>query len=206
MVANSAEYTTAASAARRWNALGRSRYHQTADMQTRYMIDLVDLVDYFATQSSGCSLDGLTQKDPNIEERLHDLWEEYKEEARSRGERIEWTLDDDETCYRDAYTSFVVAYFSVSKLLLAVLRRDVESKITDPCDSILRCAAFLAKRNIGCACLRMFFPLTLVAKLSTSPRQRGAAFRYLAGWLRDATFTGLSTVAIDSVNPRSQWR
>ncbi|KAK7211301.1 hypothetical protein V2G26_018479 [Clonostachys chloroleuca] len=203
MVAYPTQYMTSAPEARRWNSLGRSRYHHITDISTRFMIDLFDLADFFATRNGKPDYEGLIKSDPDIEERINGLWEEYNEEARSAGVRLQWTLENDEQCYRDAYTAFVIAYFSTARLLLAVLRMDVESNITEPCDDILRCSAFLATRNIGCACLRMFFPLTLVARLSTSPRQRGAAFRYLSGWLQDATFTGLSIVAIRSVNPHS---
>ncbi|VUC23454.1 unnamed protein product [Clonostachys rosea] len=203
MVAYPTQYMTSAPEARRWNALGRSRYHQTADISTRFMIDLFDLADFFATRNGKPDYDGLIKSDPGIKERINGLWEEYNEEARSAGVCLQWTLENDEQCYRDAYTAFVIAYFSTARLLLAVIRMDVESNITEPCEDILRCSAFLATRNIGCACLRMFFPLTLVARYSTSPRQRGAAFRYLSGWLQDATFTGLSIVAIRSVNPNS---
>lgn len=130
------------------------------------------------------------------------LWDEYQKEATQSGKPIEWYCEG-ETIYRDAFTAMTVAYFSASAILLNNLHLQTagyeRGTINDACETILRCSAFLTDKHIGCAYLRMFFPLTLVAMHSPGNEQRTIATGYLGGWLQDTAFAGLSSIAIQRI-------
>lgn len=139
---------------------------------------------------------------PDISSKIDALWNEYQQEAEQLGDPVEWHCEN-ETLYRDAFTAMTVAYFSASNILLNCLDLQTSGPnretVQDSCETILKCSTFLTEKHIGCACLRMFFPLTLVALHSPEEEQRVASHGFLGGWLQDTAFAGLSSIAIQRV-------
>jgi hypothetical protein len=198
MVAYPSIYLGSAPSARRCNAMSRAIYDDLPDVSARYLVELFDLADAYAVWSCSPPADG-PACDAGLSTRMHGLWAEYQLEAQLSADRLEWSADG-ELYFHKANTAFVVAYFAAGRILLSLLGQPLpplaEPVMQDPFEAILRCAAFLAPLGIGCACLRMFFPVTLVARSARLARQRQAAYSYIVNWLRDASFSGLSVAAV----------
>lgn len=137
------------------------------------------------------------------------LWAEYQEDAGRRNHPIT-RFSNDCIEYRDGVTAMTVAYFAVARILLS--KNSSLTATKDPGSSgssgssddhgktVLDCARFLTSKNIGCAYLRMFFPLTLVAIHSSSSDQRLAACDLIESWRYSTSFGGLSLKALDTIH------
>jgi hypothetical protein len=202
MVAYPSIYLGSAYSARRCNAMSRAIYDDLPDTSARYLVELFDLADTYAVWC--CSPADYVPCDADLNSRMHGLWAEYQLEAQLSADRLEWSADG-ELYFHKPHTAFVVAYFAAGRILLSLMGQPLpplsEPVMQDPFEAILRCAAFLAPLEIGCACLRMFFPVTIVARSAKLVHQRQAAYSYLVNWLRDASFSGLSVAAVQCLRP-----
>jgi hypothetical protein len=131
----------------------------------------------------------------DIRSSIENLWIEFEAEAL-------WgavVCEPAEATYSDAWTALSTAYFAAARMLLSFtglhLLRGVGLVVADLSQTILNCASFLAVSSIGCACLRMFFPITLVALHGASSSQRARAQSFLDNWLRETAFGGLTMIA-----------
>ncbi|KAH8664655.1 hypothetical protein BX600DRAFT_550647 [Xylariales sp. PMI_506] len=137
------------------------------------------------------------------------LWGEYKEEATSRGEPLQKYGSKGEIVYRDGATALTLAFFATARILLSLVKlqgSDEPSRpIEDQCQTIIDCGIYLiqAKGIIGCAGLPMFLPVTLVARYSTSLKQRKVAYMFLAEGIDGIAFNGMRSMAIDYINSTS---
>lgn len=139
--------------------------------------------------------------------RIEDLWAEYQEEANRLDKPIKLASSGGRQ-YRDAFTAMTVAYFPAARILLStvsspqVAQYSASSEAMDGNSQlILNCSSFLMRKDIGCAYLRMFLPLTLVARYSASSEQRTLARTLLERWLYGTPFRGLSSIALKQVQP-----
>jgi hypothetical protein len=131
------------------------------------------------------------------------LWRQYRQGVSQRGGLVEYTSDG-RVQYGSAFTAMIVAYFAAARILLSAIRdADTTSppSVSQAWDgqTVLNSLSFLAQQDIGCAYLRMFLPLTLVALYSRSDGQRTRALEVLEAWFRDTSFSGLSSIAVERV-------
>ena len=141
----------------------------------------------------------------DIGPRIDNLWAEYREEANQLGKPIELPSSGGSQ-YRDAFTAMTVAYFSAARILLSTVSPPQVAQCSGSSGAmdgngqlILNCSSFLMRKDIGCAYLRMFLPLTLVARYSASSEQRALARTLLECWLYGTPFSGLSLIALKQV-------
>ncbi|KAI5456075.1 hypothetical protein BGZ63DRAFT_418102 [Mariannaea sp. PMI_226] len=123
--------------------------------------------------------------------RINNLWVEYQAEEDKRDRPTDVSSFDLHQ-YRDAFSALTVAYFSAAWVLLSHVGETNSERIFD-------CFSYLSQRSIGCAYLRMFVPLTIVALHSPSSRQRALAYAVLDSTSYRAIFTGLSSIALQRI-------
>ncbi|KAH6898074.1 hypothetical protein B0T10DRAFT_99717 [Thelonectria olida] len=141
--------------------------------------------------------------DANVSLEIEELWDGFQEQAVHSGERIQWPMEPGSQ-YQDPFTAMALAYFAASRVLLSIL--GIESPRSGPqvstfqnaCDCIIECCRFFEGKEIGCAHLRMFFPLMLVAMHGGS-EQQDVARRVLGQRLGSTAFKGLGFVAVRRV-------
>ena len=95
---------------------------------------------------------------------------------------------------KDAMTVLTLAYLETARFMLAFLtpsNKHAKVRLQEHSSTILQCTAALSTHSIGCASLRMIFPLTLVATYGPSLELRSAAENTLENWLQIRAFTGL---------------
>lgn len=137
---------------------------------------------------------------------LSELWLQYEAEAQSRSQLISWTTESGERVYQDAFTAYIVSYFSSARLLLSVLLQMQHYQLPpkgysdESCASILDCAQFLDAKSVGCAYVRIVLPLLLVALHGNDERQRQHAVGMFMRWRTTGTVAGLCTLALQKVN------
>jgi hypothetical protein len=145
--------------------------------------------------------------DADVSVAIEELWDEFQEQAIQSGERIEWPMPSGAR-YQDPFTAMVVAYFAASRVLLSILgveySRDTSqsSTLQNSCDCIVDCCRFFEGKEIGCAHLRMFFPLMLVAMHGASSAQQDLARVSLGQRLSNTAFKGLGSVALRRVQDK----
>lgn len=141
--------------------------------------------------------------------RLDSLWHEYKSQLCCSGEKF-WAKKPNTTDARvclDAFTSMTVSYFDCARLMLVsilgIVSQDCNHTytlaVTRACESILSCATFIATHDIGCAYLRVMFPLVLVYSHSPSMSHKDTAYSMLHRGQSQGKMSGASAMAL----PRS---
>lgn len=104
--------------------------------------------------------------------------------------------------YSESFTAMTVAYVSAARILLSVAQsplRNCSWVITACCRDVLSSSHFLQSQNIGCAYVRMFLPITVVALYSPSNEQRSTARDMLASSRYQTTFRGLSSLSLERI-------
>ncbi|KAF5012097.1 hypothetical protein FDECE_1814 [Fusarium decemcellulare] len=176
----------------------------TAQVINRLMFDLFYLTDVLARRTCNANGEAVVVSDvgPEVEE----LWQEFQQQATRSGELIQWPTPSG-TGYLDPFTAMIVAYFNAARVLQGVLGSQIGSSTVDAsCDSILQSCYFLEGKNIGCAYLRMFFPLMLVAMHGSSSGQQAAAYGVLEQWLSNTAFKGVAKIAVSRVQSSTGFR
>lgn len=138
--------------------------------------------------------------------RINNLWAEYLTDARERGQPIDVRVEGG-LQYRDSFTALTVAYFAAAWLLLGRFGAITAGAIDSPCSTsashscqtILTCSSLLTRRDIGCAYLRMFLPLTLVGLYGPLPEHRTLAYTQLKQWFSGTSFRGLGSLALQRI-------
>ncbi len=141
--------------------------------------------------------------------RIENLWAEYQEEANRLDKPIKLASSGGHQ-YRDAFTAMTVAYFSAARILLStvsspqIAQYSASSEAMDGNSQlILNCSSFLMRKDTGCAYLRTFLPLTLVARYSASSEQRTLARTLWSAGSMARRFVGLAqSLSSKSSQPR----
>jgi hypothetical protein len=168
------------------------------------LMDVITILVQYYNNATSTPADTLA-----IDTTLSELWLQYETEAASRPQPISWTTESNERVYRDAFTAYIVSYFSSARVLLSVTLQNQHSQvppegyINDSCASILECAQFLDTQSVGCAYVRIMVPLLLVALHGTDERQRQLAIGMFERWQRTGIVSGLCTLALQKVNQSS---
>ncbi|RSL51158.1 hypothetical protein CEP54_011570 [Fusarium duplospermum] len=163
----------------------------------RLMYDLFYLTDVLVRRS--CTAETDTHLNTDIIPEIDQLWFEFKEQATQLGELIQWPVPSGAQ-YQDPFIAMVVAYFGASWVLLSVLESHIcNHQLEDSCHAILESSRFLRGKNLGCAHLRMFFPLTVVAMYGPCSEHRETAYRLLGQRIQNTAFKGMGAVAISRV-------
>jgi len=143
-----------------------------------------------------------------IKEAVDELWREYTETASFHDEVISWQgpawqdATTNTTHYRDAYTALTIAYFSATRVLLALAAPYLSHEdAPDHFESILQASHFLETRLIGCAYIRMAAPLLLVALHAPKAQQRRKAIEYFENW-KTGSMRGISALAMECISRR----
>lgn len=106
--------------------------------------------------------------------------------------------------YFESFTAMTAAYVSAARILLSVAQ-----SLLSGCDcgisteysrDILNSSHFLQSQDIGCAYVRMFLPITVVALYSPSNEQRSMARDILTISCYQASFSGLSSLSLERIN------
>lgn len=130
------------------------------------------------------------------------LWRECNE----GGEATWYDEATKRRVFRDVFTALLVAYFSATRVLLALTAPSCASPAQDDMahfQLILEAAGYMQTRQIGCAYMRIAAPLLLVALRAPHLKQRAAAIANFEAW-KHSTMRGMSELALDTVNRRSQ--
>ncbi|KAJ4328857.1 hypothetical protein N0V84_000644 [Fusarium piperis] len=183
-----------------WTKMAQTEELPTDSQQgvDRLMHNLFYLTDLLVRRPQTTKTDTLL--DPNISLEITQLWLKFQEQTTQLGELIQWPVPAGAQ-YHDPFISMVVAYFGASWVLLSILEPQIcIHQLGDSCDAILESSRFLGGKNLGCAHLRMFFPLTLVAMYGPSSDQREAADRLLGQRIRNTAFKGMGSVAVSRVH------
>lgn len=199
MLATPNQYLQHAPVSSRWTRMAEAEEHPATSQQgvDRLMYDLFFLTDVLVRKPYGTETDVLLNPDLRFE--IDQLWLEFQEQATQLGELVHWPVPS-EVGYHDPFIAMVVAYFGASWVLLSILEPHVASReLQDSCHAILESSRFLGGKNLGCAHLRMFFPLTLVAMYGPCSEQRKAADKLLGQRIRTTAFKGMGSVAISRV-------
>lgn len=178
--------------------MAESEEHPATSQQgvERLMYDLFYLTDVLVRRSYTTKTNVFL--DTNIVPEIDQLWLEFKEQATQMGELIQWPVPSGAQ-YHDPFIAMVVAYFGASWVLLSIFEPQVSDQLAESCDAILESSRFLGGKNLGCAHLRMFFPLTLVAIYGPCGTQRKSADRLLGQRIQSTAFKGMGSVAIGRV-------
>jgi hypothetical protein len=138
----------------------------------------------------------------SVKNEIDDLWEEYTGTATGNNELLIWyDTGTDTSQYRDAFTALTIAYFSATRILLAVTAPQpatCSTDLADYCRSILRAARYMQTCSIGCAYMRLAAPLLLVALHAPETRQREVAIGHFQSW-EYGTMRGISELALDTI-------
>lgn len=165
---------------------------------------LIDI--YSETQA----LRGLTQEQcltdleecVTVADAIDELWREYTATALIDCETLSWhDVSTNTMCYRDAFTALTIAYFSATRILLAVIAPIQTNNEHTVCyESVLQASRFMDTRLIGCAYMRMAAPLLLVALHAPSTVQRQKATGYFESW-KTGSMRGISALALARIRP-----
>jgi hypothetical protein len=140
-----------------------------------------------------------------VKDKIDALWNEYTETATLDNEILTWyDTCTDTSQYRDAFTALTIAYFSATRILLAVTAPRFAasySDLTDHCRSILQAALYMQTCSIGCAYMRMAAPLLLVALHAPATRQRRIAVGCFRSW-EHGSMRGISELALETIRRR----
>ncbi|KAF2029154.1 hypothetical protein EK21DRAFT_68309 [Setomelanomma holmii] len=132
---------------------------------------------------------------------VEDLWDEYEAASALDDEQLTWYDDLHGTMeYRDAFTALVCAYFSASRILLAIVAPSITVPVPDSTNhhqNILNVAHYLETHLIGCAYMRMAAPLLLVTLYAPKMGQRKRAFDYFQHWEDNQGLRGITTLVVD---------
>lgn len=141
-----------------------------------------------------------------VEKEIDSLWDEYNETASANHEILMWhDPSTNTTQFRDAFTALVIAYFSATRVLLAITATQFDvpyEALKDHCRSILQASLYMQTCSIGCAYMRMAAPLLLVALHAPEMKQRRIAIGCFESWER-GSMRGISELALDTVQRRS---
>ncbi|KAF4952439.1 hypothetical protein FSARC_12634 [Fusarium sarcochroum] len=181
-----------------------ARPHETTPLYPTETIDrLMDVVFYLADilirRSDRDKRD--IPVDPNINIEIEHLWTEFQKQVAQAGECLQRPLHP-RVQYKDPFVAMVVAYFAASRVILGILEPqtcDHQSTCQDLYDTILGCSYFLEDKNVGCAYLRMFFPLILVILHSPFGQQCESAHALLQQRMHNTAFKGMGSIAIKRV-------
>jgi hypothetical protein len=150
-----------------------------------------------------------TKESEAIRTEIDSLWDEYSETASANHEILTWyDLSTGTTHFRDAFTALTIAYFSATRILLAITatqRATPHGALKDDCRSVLQASLYMQTCSIGCAYMRMAAPLLLVALNAPELKQRTIAISCFRSWER-GSMRGISELALDTVQRRSTQR
>jgi hypothetical protein len=152
----------------------------------------------------------LTAKESEtIRTEIESLWDEYSETASTNHEILMWHDPYTATTqFRDAFTALTIAYFSATRILLAIIATPSTTPhgaLEDYCQSVLQASLYMQTCSIGCAYMRMAAPLLLVALNAPELKQRTIAISCFRSWER-GSMRGISELALDTVQRRSTQR
>lgn len=184
-----------------WAVVSRITADQEEPLVNRLVLEIFSL-QKLLSQSHSLKDDIITCSH-GINSRIENMWLGYKAEVNQHDGQI--LLSSCSTSpYYDAFSALTVACFSAARVLLSRVRSlsvrcpSEEALETTNCQVILECQSYLLPKKIGCAYLRMFLPLTIVALYSPSLRQNSQAHTILDDALRKP-FIGLSSIAIERI-------
>ncbi|KAF4972943.1 hypothetical protein FZEAL_9473 [Fusarium zealandicum] len=200
MVVTPQEYLKYAPAPVSWAKTAHVQDSDNTQVIDRLMDSLIYMTDALARRTSQSNCDILI--DPNVGLEIGELWNQFQEQAKQSGQAIQWPTSSGPQYY-DPFTAVIVSYFAASRVLFASLEPQVSSHqlsaLQDSCDDVLHCSYFLEGKDIGCAHLRMFFPLTLVALYAPCSEKRKEAYMLLGQRLQTTAFKGMGSIAIKRV-------
>ncbi|KAI8720178.1 Zn(2)-C6 fungal-type domain-containing protein [Fusarium sp. LHS14.1] len=199
MLATPNQYLQHAPVPSNWTKVAETEEHPATSQQgvDRLMHDLFYLADVLVRKTHTTDTD--IPLDADIIPEIDRLWLEFQDQATQLGELIQWPVPSGAQ-YHDPFIAMVVAYFGASWVLLSIVEpRISDHQLAESCDAILESSRFLGGKNLGCAHLRMFFPLTLVAMYGPCSTQRKAADRLLGQRIQSTAFKGMGSVAIGRV-------
>jgi hypothetical protein len=102
--------------------------------------------------------------------------------------------------YPGAFTAYIISYFEAARILYEVIMERETStvnpiraqSIVGPSSSILSSAQYLEYQNMGCAFIRVVFPLLLVARHGLFVEHRERAIGFFDRWQANGIVPGLS--------------
>lgn len=203
MIASPEQYVEFTPEATNWAESG----HNTADVVERLINCVSYLGDTLARKT--CNINTENALNTDIGHEIGQLWDEFREEAKRAGDNIQLPTSP-HTQSKDPFTTMIMAYFAASQALLNILNsQPIPGKflsLESSCHDILHCAYALQGKNLGCAYLRMFFPLMLVGVYGPSATQRAVACEVLGQWLHDTAFKGMGKLAFSRVQSQNLLR
>jgi hypothetical protein len=143
-----------------------------------------------------------------LQDRLQELWRAYRNDTKVQRSSI--LRDSAEDNYSDGLSALTILYFNSASVLLlsalpdSVVRISESSGLSESCNSIMACVKYLEKKAIGCAYLRMMFPLVLVALKSPSTTQQLDAYNTLETWKTNRIMPGLCSIALHGIQNQSK--
>jgi hypothetical protein len=164
---------------------------------------------YSKMEATGTTVDaqqiGIYEEPMAVKDEIDALWTEYTETATLKNEILTWYNTCTETSqYRDAFTALTIAYFSATRILLAIAVPEFIascSDLVDHCRSILQAALYMQTCSIGCAYMRMAAPLLIVALHAPETRQRKIAIGCFQSW-ENGSMRGISELALETIRRR----
>ncbi|EHK48562.1 hypothetical protein TRIATDRAFT_290197 [Trichoderma atroviride IMI 206040] len=184
-----------------WAVVSRITTDQEEPLVNRLVLEIFTLQKLLSQSRS--PNDDIIACAHDVNGRIENMWADYKAEVSRHDGQI--LLSSCSTRpYYDAFSALTVACFSAARILLSKVHSlsvrcpSADSLETTNGQVILECHSYLLPKNIGCAYLRMFLPLTVVALYSPSLRQSNLAHSTLNDSLRKP-FSGLSSMAVERI-------
>lgn len=173
-----------------WNQFHESQ--QAADQLTANLI----LIGGIVTRNLSIAKDSSPYLQ-GIGSSIENAWARHRAKVVSPSRIIRPGSSGRDALYQDASTALTMAHYAMAQIILTVAKRPgfphppVINNVY--CQAVIDCALFLLqiKKTIGCSGFAMLHPLALVAKYSTSPIARRAAYSLLDDGLRGIAFVGL---------------
>lgn len=197
MITSPEEYIAAGPAPRTWTP----ERHNSDDVVGRLIENVVYLTEVLIRKSY--NLDDQPVLSPFLELETHDLWDEFQEQSGNPIQKPTFP----EVQHQDPFVTMIVAYFAASWALLRILKAELSERelplLEDSFQDILHCSQVLEGKNLGCAHLRMFFPLVFAGMYSRSKQQQALARKILRRWLQTTAFRGMGWNAYQRVQTRN---
>lgn len=144
-----------------------------------------------------------------LQSRFQSLLRVYENDSRFQGLPLfSYDSSDHSNTYPDEITALTITYFNCASVLFSsglpfIINTSTKScGLLESCNSIISCAKYLETKAIGCAYMRMMFPLALVALKSPLISQQEHARNMLQAWKTANILSGLCVMALDVIeNP-----
>lgn len=197
MITSPEEYIASGPALKTW----MPENHNSDDVVGRLIENVLFLTDVLIRKL--CNVDNQPVLSPFMVLETQELWKEFQEQSG----RIIQKPTFPELQHQDPFVTMIVAYFAASWALLRILKVEMSEGVLpaleDSFQDILHCSQVLEGKNLGCAHLRMFFPLLLAGMYSPSKQQQGSARKILRRWLQTTAFRGMGWNAYQRVQTRN---